>query len=594
MKKLLTILTALGLVATSSLTVVACGDNENPVNQSFDEVLKEYKEEITDIVYNHISKTNKNFFIVDNDNNRKMKFFTKEKFENYMGEEILNTANDSIRDDLIEDFNNIFKVNELKQEINDLQKLEKYSIILNNIGSVFKEVTLSSNDKISLESRKPTTSKGVWFGITKFDISISVNFRNKNNQLEEFKISDIARTVSLTDNEKVGGDIQEFYNEIGQTFIKSEISKINSEDLKLSNKTYLENIDNEILSFLNGNTFKRSFIQLAKDEFKLNFEISENNSLKNLKTSISYREDAIALNHQNEKDKLVEYSNLFFRKSNSLSKIIDETQEVSNKQINEKIVKKLNNLEAKLGESDEMQNFINTALKYLDVTLTNLHYEVETNNLIEIPDLTLNLGLFKNTQEKNRKNMDEDIIKNLNVAKTEFSKTFGTKMDDDYLIKKYPMAIASFKNESQVYSRWFDSKYSPALNPDLGIEDNINQYTNLNTNGLIDFRNQFISNSKQNNFVFNVSWEYDDSSNSRYPFQSYPLRSVLPVLPNNKKVEIMSAEVRSKAQERPSEVRFNLIFELDYLKFNFKYSSKNSTSWYQGEDTILFTRDFIN
>ncbi|WP_342259121.1 lipoprotein [Spiroplasma endosymbiont of Dioctria linearis] len=574
MKKLLGILSALGLVATSSLGVVACGTNENVVDQSLDEVIKEFQKEINDIVNNHISENNKNFFIVDSDNNRKMKFFTKQKFESYMGELKLNKADDSIRNDIIEDFNNMFKVDELKEKINNLQKLEKYSIILNNIGSVFKDITLSSNDKIYLESREPSTSKGVWFGITKFEFSISVNFKNKSSQLEEYKISDVSRTISLTDNEKVGGDIQEFYNEIGQTFIKSEISRISSNKLILKDKTYLENVDNEILTLLNNDSFSREFIQLVQKEFEINVSISSKDSFENLKTDISYRENAIDLDDKSI-DKITEYYNLFFRESGSLSKIIDETYEVSNKYINEKIMNSLNNLEAKLGEQDEMQQFINATLKYLNVNLTKLKYEVEENSYVDIPDLNLNFGLFKDSKDKDRVSLDKDIIKNVNLAKEEFSRTYQTKLDDKYLIKEFPEAIISFKDKSQIIRRWIYDDYPPTMQFKKGT-NNINDYTNLNYSHLIDYKNQFLNRSKQKNFKFDVSWEVPNGYDSEIANDRIA-RDM-----GGKNIYQKHLAIRTKSEEGFTltwkTTKFNLVLGLDYLNFNFKYFLESISS----------------
>ncbi len=553
MKKILSLLSTITMLASTSATVISCGnkkdDYSKPKEDSIESLIKQFKEEVNEIVNNHIKEKSKNFFIVDEQEKNSLKFFKRTKFSSFMGELKNKKADDSIRQDIIDDFYSILEVNELKSKIDNLQNLEKYSVILGDVNSVFKEIVVSSNENIDLSTKYSASSINdvVWFGTTKFNYSISVNFKNKLGQIEEYKISDIPAIATVTDNVDIGKNIQNMYSKVNEQFIKDEVSRIYSNQLTLNSKTYLENTDSEILSYLNSQSGIDKFVSFIKTNFDLNLELTKNNSFNNVYTYQTYRSSGFKY----DEAKGNEFIEAFFRNSSneSHSSYLNETQAISDSQYKTAVKNKLNSISNNLDQTSEVTDLINSSLKMLQINLTNLAYKIDEDIYVEIPDLNLDFGYFKNNSITSRDQLESDIMNNINVARDAFNQVFQTTYTPNI---NYKPVLFYFKSNSKVFKAWDDSGI-------FGTKSNINEYTNLTKQSLIDYRNQLLNSSKQSNFKFNVSWSADDSGDMPY---------VVKYLNNTNKREI----ALSKDGSYSKKFRLSINLEFDYFKIEVNYN----------------------
>ncbi|ALD66290.1 lipoprotein [Spiroplasma cantharicola] len=539
MRKLLNLLGAVGLVATTSATVIACGQDLEKPEVTIEKVIEDFKEDVNQIVQEHIAEISKNFFLVDQENS--LSFFNKEKFSSYMGSNSEKNADDSIRESIIKDFNNIIELNLLKYKIELLQKKEKYSTILDNIN-VFNGVTLSSNEKINLATKISTvTQDKIWFGTTKFSYSVSVNFKNKKGVIEEYKISDIDALISLTDNQQIGGEIQKMYSSISENFIKNEISKIYTENLILKNKTYLENVDEEILDYLNSNNYILNFINFVKSDFGVELKMSSNVAIKELVTTASYRSSTVKFDDQSELDFQKSFKDFLFEDGKKIEQFISSTQENFEKEMNSKIEENLNKINKNLWNDPSLEKSINSVFKMRMVKVKSMTYKIEENNYIDIPDIYLNLWQVKDKKVSRREEINQDIIKNIKSARESFIKTYGI---EDKKIPNLDTYFFNYKGDSKIINKWINE-----LN--IVNKAEISEYVNLTHKELINDRNKFLKESKQDNFQFDI-WTHLDGG-----LLYKPLIKI-----NNKKMDL------GTHNSSISSFYYNVIFELDYFKIS--------------------------
>ncbi|WP_342259310.1 lipoprotein [Spiroplasma endosymbiont of Dioctria linearis] len=505
MKKLLSLLSAIGLISTPSLSVMACGNKVAPPVLELETLIKEFKNDVNKILNEHIADTNKNFLIIDKPGSN-LKFFNKQKFEDFMGSDSNKIADDEVRPIIIEDFNNLFKLNELKQKINDLNKVEKYSVLLAGTSSVFKELVIVPNKQIEIKTKSyEEGNKRIWFGTTKFNYSVSVNFQNKTGEFEEYKIQDVPNVISITDDEEIGGNIQDMYNSVEEKFLLNDISRVYSTDLNLGSRTFLEQNNNEIMNYFNDSSYSNKFLKFVKDEFNIDLTISKQKSFTNLKNLLSYRENKLG------EDELKRFLDNTESNDANIKSLISSTENISEEYMIDNLSSKLNQISLSLGNNENMNVFINSVIKFNSITLTNLNYKINDQEQIDIPNLSLSFGYFQNREVVSRKSSEfVNVLKdNFKVATNAFGDIYqtvkwsGAGYDQEHI-------IFSFSRNSQLFNKWSS----------LGIENktqNINSFVNLEHSNLRTERDKLISNSKQSHFLFNVSWTAD-SKDGKYAY----------------------------------------------------------------------------
>ncbi len=507
MKRLLALLSSFALVATTTLSVIACGDKKIDPERDIDEVISNFKKEVNQIIQSHIEEKTQSFFLTEGEKTANFDFFNKKAMESFVGNAGIEHPNEEIRKYIISDFNNIFATSILKTKIDSLKNKEEYSIILGSVQSVFKDLILSSNDKIEIKSKmSSSTEEKIWFGSIRVEYSIIVNYMNKNQQLEEYKVSDITSVVSLTDSEEIAGNIQTMYSEIAETFIKDDISKIYLDKLTLKNKTYLNDINSELLNYLNTNDYKLSVQNWIKNKFKVNVGV---NQMIDLKMISSYRSESINLDDNKSGDadryyNLLQYIVNFSGYQENTEKLLSNTQMEMENLMLKSIRNNLDNISHGLSNKSEVENIINGAFKMNKITLTNLTYKISQDEYIDIPNLYLNLVQFKDESTLTRDKLESDIMYNVFVATREFKKTYGVSV----ATKTAYTGLKFYTYDTSLMSQW-----------KLAIKNkqytsNINELTNLELNSLIDRRNKFINDSKQSNFNFQVSWGPSNEYNS--------------------------------------------------------------------------------
>ncbi len=502
MKKLLGILGSICLLSITNLNVIACGDKKIDIEseRELEKVITKFKKEVNQIIQNHIEEKTQSFFLTEGEKTSNFDFFNKKAIETFVGSSEIKKPSDEIKKYILKDFNNIFGTSILKTKIDSLKNNEEYSIILGSVQSIFKDLVLSSNDKIEIKSKiSSSTEEKIWFGSIRVEYSITVNYMNKNQQLEEYKVSDITSVVSLTDSEEIAGNIQTMYSEIGETFIKDDISKIYLDRLVLQNKTYLNNINRELLAHLNSIDYRLSIENWIKNKFRVSVIINE---IRDLKVISSYRSESIDLDDNNSGD-AERYYELLDRVVNTdgfqsnTKKLLSMTQNEMENLMIKSIRSNLDNISERLSENNEVESIINGAFKVNKITLSNLTYKISQDEYIDIPNLYLNLAQFKDESTLTRDKMEEDIKDNLLKATYNFTKTYNI----GYAVKDTHTGLDFYSLSSGTALQ----EWKLAVTNKKYIS-NMDELTNLELNSLIDRRNKFISDTKQSNFNFQVSW----------------------------------------------------------------------------------------
>ncbi|WP_342259162.1 lipoprotein [Spiroplasma endosymbiont of Dioctria linearis] len=485
MKKILSLLATVGLVATSSLSVISCGKKSLP-ELDVENLIKEFKEEVNKIIRDHAAEYNKNFFLLDSEKNSNLLFLTKEKILNFLNGEEIKNSNDLIRKDLEKDFNTLFKTNIIKSKINNLKNKEKYQLILGNVDSVFKGIELSSNDKIFISSKNSsTTEEKIWFGTTKFDYSILINFSNKIGQIEEYKVTNMNTIISITDSEVVAGDIQEMYTKIDNTFLKNEISKIYSNNLLLLEKDYLHlNLNSEFQSYLNGQNYRKEFTNFISKEFRINLKLDGNN-FNDFNQTMAYRNDySIKQNH-------IEMQNFLKNKDTQISNLIKATENEVEKIADTDIKNNLDLISPSLYNDEELKSIIKSSLRMYKMKLGSIFYKIDEQNFVEIPDLYLNFWYTKNKEITSRNDFEKDIINNIIFTTEKYIEVFevSTSSKKGWLF--------DFKS-ARIIDLWFEN----------GLEaktENMSEYSSFLKPELLDLRNKFLKESKQSIYELDIT-----------------------------------------------------------------------------------------
>ncbi|WP_339033432.1 lipoprotein [Spiroplasma endosymbiont of Cantharis rufa] len=572
MRKLLSLLSTVSLIATSSATVVACGNTIKPVDKNYDKALNEFKAEINQIVNEHLQDVTKNFYIKEGKSNETLRFIKKSEIEKFMDGSNVKEADSSIMEDLSKDFNSLLNEDVLKYKINSLAKKENYSIILDGVDNVYQGVSLPVASQISLLSTYTEVGGTLtWFSTIEFNYSIIVNYRNQEKYIEQYKITNLNSVISLTDNEKIADKIQKFYAQVEKEFILNEVSLISGEKLDI-NKNYLENNDKEILNYLNGKEYSNNFRSFVNENFQLELKEFEYGQFENLTKDISYRSEEIKIENSST---ITKYLDILFKKEGNLSEIVEDTKKESEEIIIKQLETRLDKIEKDLHLTEEAKEIRKNTIRMYGFNLTKLSYKVDNNTFISIPDIHLNLSYVKNIGVS-REEIQKDIIKNIEVAMNAFYEIYGIDLNPkEQTNLDRPYWFYFKNNDSKVKKEWNKIWPTPSFFEPSDFNE-ISSILNLTKNSTLnDYRYELLRNSKQSNFNFTVSWS--DPSNSgqglyqitHYPegFPFYGLVAIAPIF--------------------NSEILFKTRFEFDYLKLNFSdhmnKTSGNSNLFYLGD-----------
>ncbi|WP_339020333.1 lipoprotein [Spiroplasma endosymbiont of Atherix ibis] len=209
MKKLLSVLATFGIVASSTVSVVACGaksetkpEKPEEPKEDLNDIIRDFQEEVTNIYIDHmkieviqnlivLSETEKNYLFIKKDNIKA--FSNREKeitFEN--------------KKQIENDENLILKSKLLAEKLNELKKVNKYKVILDEVDSLFDGVEIIFNDNFKIKSGELFQGVYIWNFINEYKINIK--YKGKSD-IEKFELKDTLKYTS-TDSEifKVAGD----------------------------------------------------------------------------------------------------------------------------------------------------------------------------------------------------------------------------------------------------------------------------------------------------------------------------------------------------------------------------------------------------
>ncbi|WP_339030623.1 lipoprotein [Spiroplasma endosymbiont of Cantharis nigra] len=218
MKKLLSLLGTLSLVATSSATVIACGGDKTvdpKIPDDNSELIKELKVQSNDIFQKHLQNNVYKNLIGLPEMEVNNKFLTKNKIKQYQDKTVEEIDSYDLQQ-LEIDVNKVLDIPELTKSLNELKTINKYKILLNDVDTLVKNVIFDWETLVI----KAYEKDGVYLGNVIVDYKIEVQYKGTTN-IESFNISDNFKYTS-TNNEALKKGSDDFYKGIAKDYFSSE------------------------------------------------------------------------------------------------------------------------------------------------------------------------------------------------------------------------------------------------------------------------------------------------------------------------------------------------------------------------------------
>ncbi len=217
MKKLLSLLGSVGLVATSTITVVACGDTEPPViAEDISGVINDLKVETNEIFKKHLETNVYKNLIGLEETEKGNGFLNKTKIKEYEGAKIKDIDKIDVNN-LENDINKVLEINELTKSLNALKNVNKYKIILNDVNSLVKGVNFDWNSLV-IQSYEDNENE-IYLGNVIVDYNIQIQYKGTKD-IETFDISDTFKYTS-TNNEVLKEGSDKFYANIAKDYFST-------------------------------------------------------------------------------------------------------------------------------------------------------------------------------------------------------------------------------------------------------------------------------------------------------------------------------------------------------------------------------------
>ncbi len=278
MRKLLSLLGAISLIATSSSTVVACGEGPEPPTTegiNYDEIIEALKKDVNEIFSKHLTENvYKNLIgLPDTESNYYFLNRTKISENNEKG------ANDLDPFDLQQlenDLKKILEVDQLSKDLNNLKSINEYKIILNDVNNVLKNIIFDWSS-LTIKSYESKEEDKLYLGNVVVNYKIEVQYKGEKD-IESFYINEnIKYTSTNSDSLKKASD--DFYKNISKDYFSSTDSadfkhtNLNWENLRDKKKSSagLGRTDKEFKKYYENdskdNGFKKSMIDFIKKNY---------------------------------------------------------------------------------------------------------------------------------------------------------------------------------------------------------------------------------------------------------------------------------------------------------------------------------------
>ncbi|WP_339030601.1 lipoprotein [Spiroplasma endosymbiont of Cantharis nigra] len=279
MKKLLGFLGAITFIASTSTSVIACGNKEitDPATDEnvFEELFKNFENDIQNSLNSHYSEKSLGFSVMNDSVEEKGFTFLKESklTEVGNGDHVLEGENlNSFNHDL----NLLLDDTALRIKINALANQPEYNLLTSGLsngiynGLIIKDNKIGINIKSGNENN--TDAQSNFSATVSFSIAIDINYM-KNNELQRKNSDYLSLTFSLINNEDISEAINDIQLYLGEELYKSANSPLFLTDSKLGIADYAfkEDIKDDVREYTNKSSsstqgsFKNQIAKVTKE-----------------------------------------------------------------------------------------------------------------------------------------------------------------------------------------------------------------------------------------------------------------------------------------------------------------------------------------
>ncbi|AUB31636.1 lipoprotein [Spiroplasma floricola] len=279
MKKLLSVLAGIGIASSSATSVVACGTKKEDKSSTKPEqpkkditqIVQNFEQDVTKIWNEHYEKEVAVNLIGVESMEEDNEFLNKHNIQKFSKPENKNKLTVENKKQLNNDVEKLFKVKLLEEKLNELKKVNKYKIILDEVTSVFEHVELIfDNDNFKINSGE--LSPGVYIGNVIVDYKVVTNYKGLAD-IEKFKQSGRLKYTS-TDSKSFKTIGDEMYKNIAKDiFASTETQKyvnLKWSEIKESSKeidAYLDSNAKLKKSYNENNEFHNAMLKTIKTNY---------------------------------------------------------------------------------------------------------------------------------------------------------------------------------------------------------------------------------------------------------------------------------------------------------------------------------------
>ncbi|WP_342258974.1 lipoprotein [Spiroplasma endosymbiont of Dioctria linearis] len=584
MKKLLSLLGAVSIAASTSATVVACGETEppvEPIKPDYDQIFLNLEQEVNKIFSNHLSSNvSKLLYVVESFEQNHLNY----AFLNYKNlEKLLNESNEgkgsfegSEEKKLLleEDLKSILNLSDLENELNELKNDidNGYSYYLNNIDNVFDGIKIKDNYEIKVLDGKVEEEK-----VYQFIVEIDFNWKYKKNDIEQIKsYTGYNLVFSMTNDKVFSKSIENFLGTYKKAIFenKSSVMHFTNDTFNWKQNEAFKFKDDDFINYVKTDEILKNKIikgelqnilnSSSGEQFKLNLvadyaTLAKENSLK---VAGNFNNSEVIILSGSVDENYLMVQNYILGNDQSYNNILDVqklvqtwmSKSISFKSFNNKYEEFLKDL--KLNESLDAAN----VLEYGYISLTNVAIGYN-NDLFTLPDIDLPFE-YSAINSKSA----TTLANVLNNSIKAFHKIYNVK---DISGSKNDMnTLSSFDPKSTDYDLW---KY---------IEDNYSKNKSITTEELGKIMNGSFDGSKLNQAILNEASISDFTlkirSDYNFFYDGYGIKT---------------DAIPSTSGKKDVQVRLGWFsVQLNYINNDIKKESKISSIFDNSTDSYIFKK----
>ncbi|WP_342259102.1 lipoprotein [Spiroplasma endosymbiont of Dioctria linearis] len=536
MKKLLSLLGAVSLIATSSASVVACGGPINPTKPptvDYDKLVKDLEKDVNEIFAKHLQNNVYEKMIGLTINEKENKFLNKTTIKTFKGRSASEIGEKNLAF-LVDDINRILDISQLESELNKLKLVNEYSILLNDVNTLYKGIVF---DWSTLDINT-NESESLYLGNVLLDFKIQVQYKGEKD-IELLQINDSFK-YTLTNDATLKDSSDKFYKNITKDYFSSQ----DSDAKKYSNLLWNDikgqknkidgygNIDKEIDNYWNRtartNGFKDSIAKFIKtnyfsklptlplsfetDNFYKGSELSKTSLFHSINTPKAFNNsESIKFDYKTEEGQLMLES--IFRKNpdmNPTSFILKNNYFTENNlnvwksdyEISkENFIKNLNlNSNNEFKQTEQYKNSF--SMNYVNLTGLSIKFP-DQEYVHNLPDFKIATNYIIDSNQSSEAILDDMTEFSINSIKS-FHEVFGVDYSYNYLENNNSkddilMAIKKSDFTNAI-------KFNQATSGGLEL---MSPALSLTANGLSSYRNKLLENS---NLPSNSTYLFDSRS----------------------------------------------------------------------------------